>query len=203
MDRLRASLTAGLASNLRADRAARTFGAWRAALVAGAAVVLFVAGFATARFAPQWTPTQQDASESRDDWRHAVAAYMKLYTADTLSEVPTDPALQVASLKPLGERLGTSLSPERIDIAGLPFKRAELLSYDKAPLAQLAYLDPQAGPVLFCIIADSRPDAPVSNANVDGFATSSWAKDGRGFMVIGRMPAERAAAIAGQLVQRF
>lgn len=201
-DRLRAFLTTALAAKGRADQTARTFKSWRAALVAGAAAVLFIGGFATGRFAPPWE-SRQEANEGRDDWRQAVADYMKLYTADTLNAGSVDPASQVASLKTLGERLGTTLSPERIAVAGLPFKRSELLSYDKAPLGQLAYLDSETGPVLFCIIADSRPDAPVSNANVDGFATSSWAKGGRGYMVIGRMPAEKAAVIAGQLVQRF
>jgi anti-sigma factor RsiW len=202
MDRLRASLAAPLASNLGPEQASRTAKAWRIAQVAGAAAVLFIGGFAAGRFAAPSAPTQV-ASESRDDWRQAVANYMDLYTADTLREGSVDPALQAASLKALGDRLGTTLTPERIAIAGLPFERSELLSYEKAPLGQLAYLDPQAGPVLFCIIADSRPDAPVSNANVDGFATSSWAKGGRGYMVIGRISAEKVAAIAGELVQRF
>ena len=145
----------------------------------GVAAVLFIGGFAAGRFAPQWQP-QPEASENQDDWRHAVAQYMALYTADTLSDEPTDAASQAASLKSLGERLGTALNPERIAVAGLPFKRSQLLSYDKAPLGQLAYLDPQAGPVLFCIIADSRPNARVSNAVIDGFATSSWAKEDAG-----------------------
>ena len=197
MDRLRASLAA-----LPADRRQMAIKPWLAALAAAMAAVFFIGGFAAGRFAPTGTPTQE-ASESRDDWHHAVAAYMALYTADTLRHAPGDAASQAAGLTALGERLGLSLTPENVAVAGLPFKRTELLSYDKAPLGQLAYLDPEAGPVLFCIIADARPDAPVSNAAVDGFATSSWAKGGRGFMVIGRLPAARAAAIAGQLREQL
>lgn len=197
MARLRASLAA-----LPADRPQKAMKPWIAAVAAAAAAVFFIGGFAAGRFAPLGTPTQE-AGESRDDWRHAVAAYMALYTADTLSHAPGDAASQAAELTALGERLGLSLTPDNVAVAGLPFKRTELLSYDKAPLGQLAYLDPEAGPVLFCIIADARPDAPVSNAAVDGFATSSWAKGGRGFMVIGRLPAARAAAIAGHLRQQL
>jgi anti-sigma factor RsiW len=202
LDRLRASLAASEAQDPPSASTARAVRPTMRALVAGAAIALFLVGFAVGRLTPPWASTEE-AEQGHDDWRQAVAQYMALYTPDTFASAASDPAAQTADLAALGGKLGAALTPERIAVPDLPFKRAEILTYDRAPLGQLAYLDPRSGPVLFCIIADSRPDAPISGATVGGFATASWAHGGRGFMVIGRLPSQRIAQIAGELAPRF
>jgi len=202
LDRLRASLDVAEASGRRS----RTIGEWvnlaTRAVIASVAIVLFLAGFLVGRFAPVWPLAQQEQPD-RDDWLRAVARYMSLYTVDTFALSPADPTVQSAELGAVGAKVGAPLTPERVAVADLTFKRAEILSYDNAPVAELAYLDPISGPALFCIIADARPDAPISRSTMQGFATASWAHGGRGFIVIGRLAPQKVAEIAGDLAGRF
>jgi anti-sigma factor RsiW len=202
LDRLRASLAAAPAREASPAGKARVSWPRRRALAAALAVAVFLAGLAAGRLAPPW-PSRQTVEENREDWRDAVAQYMSLYTADTFASAADDPAARAADLTALGQKLGVALTPDRVALSDLTFERAELLSYDQAPLGQLAYLDAREGPVLFCILSDSRPDAPVDRVELRGFAAASWAHGGRGFMVIGRLPAERIAQLATGLAQRF
>jgi hypothetical protein len=96
-----------------------------------------------------------------------------------------------------------ALTPERIALANLQFKGAQIFSYDGAPLGQLGYLDPATGPVLFCIIRDAEADAPIKAETREGFAVASWARAGRGYMLIGRLPVNQMAELANSLERRF
>lgn len=161
-------------------------------LAAAAAIVLFCLGVAVGRYGP-------DALRG-EDWRQAVAEYMSLYTPETFAGLP---APRQEELAPLNARLGLDLSLERVALGNLQFKGAVIFAYDDAPLGQLAYLDAATGPVLFCIIRDARPDAAVEEGKRAGFHYASWARAGRGFMLIGRLPAAETAALADELRRRF
>ena len=54
----------------------------------------------------------------------------------------------------------------------------------------------------FCEYLEHRT-LPLTAENLRGFATASWAKDGRGFMVIGAAPAQRIEALARALRERL
>ena len=196
-------LKASLASLGPAAAPRPAFWSMPRSLAAGVAVAVFLAGFGLGRFAPHPAPEVQVAEPVGEDWRDAVAEYAALYTHETFANAPADDSARGAELKTLGAKLGIDLSPERTRIDNLAFKTATLLAYDGAPLGQLAYSDAQAAPVLFCIIADSRPDAPLVNEARGNFALTTWAHEGRGYMVIAHLPADRIAEIAGQLSQRF
>jgi anti-sigma factor RsiW len=198
LERLRASLAAASSPASPAGTSARVMTPTRRVIASGFAIALFLAGFAAGRLGGT-----QEAAENHENWHQAVAEYMSLYTADTFAGAPSDPAVQAASLNAVGLKIGTALTPERVAVPNLPFKLAILLTFETAPLGELVYLDPQNGPVLFCIIAKSQPDAPVRAATMAGFATATWAHDGRGFMVIGRLPEQKIADIANDLVRRF
>jgi anti-sigma factor RsiW len=198
LERLRASPAASDAPASPARRAASAMTPARLAVAAGVAIALFFLGFAAGRQAGR-----EEVAENRETWHQAVVEYMSLYTSETFAAVPTDPAIQAANLNAVGVKIGATLTPERIAVPDLPFKLAILLAFDKAPLGELVYLDPQTGPVLFCIIAKSQSDAPVRAATMSGFATAAWAHDGRGFMVVGRLPPQRIAEIADDLARRF
>jgi anti-sigma factor RsiW len=161
-------------------------------LAAAAAIVLFCLGVAVGRYGL--------GSLRGEDWRQAVADYLSLYTTDTFAGLP---APQQEELAPLNARLGLDLSLGRLALGNLQFKGAVIFAYDEAPLGQLAYLDAATGPVLFCIIRDARPDAPVEEGKRAGFHYASWARAGRGFMLIGRLPASETAALADELRRRF
>jgi anti-sigma factor RsiW len=205
VQRLQASLAAIMATKERDAapvRAGLTLSARRVA--AAAAILLFCAGFAIGRYAPLWSTGSPEiassASDKDEDWRQAVAEYMSLYTPDTFA---TEPASQEKELTALGAKLGLALPPERVALADLQFKGAQIFSFQGAALGQLGYVDPGTGPVLFCIIRNFEPDAAMKAEKRGDFAVVSWARTGRGYMLIGKLPAVQMAELANSLEKRF
>lgn len=201
LERMKASLAELDARRMVSPRPA--FGAYAKGLAAALAVAVFLAGFGVGRFAPQQEPEVSVANQTREDWRDAVAEYANLYTSETFAKAPADAPTQSAELQALAVKLGVDLSADRTKLDNLSFKAAFLLAYDGAPLGQLAYTGPDGAPVLFCVIADARPDAKPTNETRNGFALTSWARSGRGYMVIARRPEQQVAAIASELARRF
>jgi anti-sigma factor RsiW len=173
--------------------------------VAAAAVALILLGWAIGRYTPlgpHLEPASVAAAPEQDpeDWRQAVADYMSLYSAETLAAVPSGGE---ATLPLLSDRLGVPLNAASVALPKLTFKRAQMLAYDGAPLGQVAYLDEADRPAAFCIIRNGAADAPVTTGEDGGLALASWARGGRGYVVIGRFSPERAAALANTLALRF
>jgi anti-sigma factor RsiW len=125
---------------------------------------------------------------------------MTLYTPETFGGAAT--ATLRHDLEAMSERLGVPLDPEKLSVAGLSPRRAEALQYEGAPLGQIGYLEGKI-PVAFCVFRDGESDAPLTIASRSGFATASWAKGGRGFMLIGDLPADRIEALARVLQERI
>jgi anti-sigma factor RsiW len=203
--RLEAALAAHIQRQERPPTSVRNSLTTRAArLAAAAAVAVFCAGVAIGRFGPSWYASSPEsaapAGDQDEDWRQAVAEYMALYTPDTFA---TEPASQEKALAALGAKIGLSLTPERIALANLQFKGAEIFAFRGAPLGQLGYVDPKTEPVLFCIIRDSEPDAAMKAESRGEFAVASWARSGRGYMLIGRLPVDQVAELADTLGKRF
>jgi anti-sigma factor RsiW len=169
-----------------------------------AAVILFCAGIVVGRvwptgpaLAPQ---TAGLAGDHDEDWRQAVAEYMNLYTADTFSMAAESVG---GGLSMVGAKVGLNLTPERVALAKLQFRGARIFAFHGDPLGQLGYIDPTTGPVLFCIIGDSEPDAGMKAEMRGGLAVASWARAGRGYMLIGRLPVDKMAELADSLERRF
>ncbi len=140
--------------------------------------------------------SRADAPDESSEWRAVVAEYIALYTSDTLAgPTPSDEA-QSAQLGRLDDKLGISLSPEAISLPGIEFKRAQLLQYDDKPLAQIAYLDPETGPLALCIVRSNvggkEPDVEGRN----GMNVVYWSDATHAFMLIGRIPIDRMQELA-------
>jgi anti-sigma factor RsiW len=178
----------------QAPPARRTAKTWRAVAVGLCALALLFMGWGLARLYPA-------SSESDDDWRRSVADYVSLYTAETFAH-PPDAATSRAALDQLSETLGLPLSPASIALPNLTFRRADLLTYDGAPLGQIAYIDAD-GPIVFCIIRNDEKDAPVKTEKHEDLVIASWAHGRRGYLVAGRTSRERIAALAETLSARF
>ncbi|MGO7207735.1 anti-sigma factor, partial [Rhizobium ruizarguesonis] len=88
------------------------------------------------------------------------------------------------------------LSPEAVSLPGIDFKRALLLQYDGKALAQVAYLDPETGPMALCIVrSDAGPKAPDLESR-KGMNVVYWSNGTHAFMLIGHAAADRMTAIA-------
>lgn len=203
-DRLEAMLDAqpGAAAR-KVRRPSRT--AW---IAAAAAILLFAAGIGLGSLIRPLAPppaqtVAEDTAEGGEDWRQAVAVYLSLYTAETLASLPDDDALRMRQLAAVSDKLGLTLTPERVALPALQFKRAQLLDYEGEALAQLAYLDPEFGPVAFCIIAEGDESEAQRTERRLGMNIVYWADRGYYFMLIGRAPAEQLRPLADRLAERI
>jgi len=153
--------------------------------------------------AAAWVALSLGLLRERQDWRTAVVEYTNLYTNETFSPLNPDASLQAIELSALGARVGVNLTPESVALPGLRFTVAFMLSYNGAPLGVVAYVDPSGEPVALCIIANDAPDAPMRSERRDNLSLAWWSRGGRSRLVIGRIPVERAVALAQTLEKRI
>ena len=165
-------------------------------LAAGIVIGLLAAGAAAWVAVSFWLPSEQE------DWRSEVAEYTNLYTRETFSPLNPDAGLQSAELSAIGAKVGAHLTPENVALPGLRFTTAFMLSYNGAPLGVVTYVDPSGEPVLLCNIANDAPDARRSERR-DNQSLAWWSRGGRSRLVIGRIPEERAVALAQTLEKRI
>ena len=131
-----------------------------------------------------------------------MAEYTNLYTNETFSPLNPDLPLQAVELSAVGARVGADLTPDNMALPGLRFTVAFMLAYERLPLGVIAYVDPEGAPVLLCIIANKAPDAAMRSERRGDLSLASWSRDGRSYLVIGRMPEERAVTLAQTLEKR-
>jgi anti-sigma factor RsiW len=150
-----------------------------------------------------WIALSLAPSGAKEDWRSAVEQYTNLFTHETFSPLNPDASLQANELAFVGARVGAHLTPDDVALTGLRFTVAFMLAYGGSPLGAIAYVDTVGEPVLLCIIANQPPDAPTRSERRDDLSLASWSRGGRGYLVIGRIPEERAAALAQSLEGRI
>ncbi|WP_283195355.1 anti-sigma factor [Rhizobium sp. AN80A] len=142
---------------------------------------------------------QLAATDENSEWRATVAEYIALYTPETLAGPVPSLASQQAQLAAVEARLGLSLSPEAVALSGIDFKRAMLLQYDDKPLAQLAYLDPETGPLALCIVRSDDGARPPNVEARKGMNVIYWSDKTHAFMLIGHASLERMKVLAGDV----
>jgi anti-sigma factor RsiW len=130
------------------------------------------------------------------EWRAVVAEYLGLYTTDTLGAPAGDRAAQVAQLDQVGSKLGMVLTPETVAVPGADFRRAQLLEYDGKPLAQIAYLDPEDGPMALCIVPWQAGAKEPDIERRHGMNVVYWSDATHAFMLIGHSTADRLKTMA-------
>jgi anti-sigma factor RsiW len=192
-------------AGVRDRHGAASSGRRRLAAIA-AAIAIFAAGAAVGTVLPSiraGAPTQVAEPAPPPNWRQVVAEYQTLTTVETLSVIADSPAVLADELSAVGARLALDLSPEKLALPHLYLKRAELLEFRGRPLAQLAYLSGDHGPMAFCIIANGRPDAGLAFEQREGSNIVFWTRGGLGYMLIGHAPRGTLEALAGELESRL
>jgi anti-sigma factor RsiW len=128
---------------------------------------------------------------------------MGLYTNETFAFDDSSLSSEEKKLSAIGEKLNLRLAPETLTISGLRLRTAQLLSYDGAPLAEIVYVDAHGAPVLFCVFGGARADAEAHSERRGDLSLTSWTSDGRSYLVIGRLPEQQIAYLAGVFEKRF
>lgn len=171
----------------------------RRALV-GAIAASVVAGIFLGRIGFDWF---EEDGEGPDEWRGLVAQYMSLYDVQTLSGVLPTAAEQAAELSDINRRLDMRMTSEQLDFDDLDYKRAQVLAYDGKPLAQILYLDPDSGPLAFCIVRSDGKPAPMRTEQRNGMTVVHWADGSHALMLIGHAPETRMLDLAEALIDRL
>jgi anti-sigma factor RsiW len=134
-----------------------------------------------------------------ENWREAVAQYHKLYSDRTLAGIPDNPPGGVAELARVGGELGLKLSMAWLDAPGVAYRRAQLLSVEDTPLAQIALATPEGRALAYCI---RRLDAPAEGPRLEtraGLPVAHWTAGGYGFLVVGPVSGEAMQRIGSAL----
>ena len=174
--------------------------------IAAALAAILLAGVAIGYFAGRITAPQSAEEElagTPEEWREAVSQYLTLYTADTLADLPGDPALRDRQLAMLGSRLGIPLVASAVALPDLTFKRAQIFDYEGKPLGQIAYADATGEPVALCILKQKLPDEGLATEERHGINIVYWSKAGRGYLLAGRQSPERLRTMAAEVARRL
>lgn len=134
---------------------------------------------------------------STQNWVDTVASYQALYVTETLAGKLQSPEVTQTVLTRAENLLGVDLQGV-LDIDGLTFKRAQMLSLDGAPLVQMAYLDAQGQPFAFCLTARNTDDQADQSRMSFDLATASWIENGVGFVLVGGQDGETTREIAAK-----
>ncbi len=191
LERLRAAIP-GAEAELPALRKRGSFG-WLE-LAAGLAIGFLIAAAAS------WV---MGSHGEQDDWRQAVVEYMELYTPDTFVLANPDSAAEARQLQAVSAKVGVDFTPDKLAVPGLRYRTAFNLSYDGAPLAEIAYTHAGGEPVLFCVIANGESDAPPRTVAREGLSYVAWSRGGRSYMFVAHMPEQQVADLAQTLAARF
>jgi anti-sigma factor RsiW len=145
----------------------------------------------------------RSSADRTRDWRHAVADYQTLYATSTLASIASDIDAKRHELAAAGTALGLPIKFDALQVAGLEFKRAQILQFGGQPLIQFAYLDQGGIPISFCVLRTGDADSAVRTDTIGGLAAVIWNENGYSFIIVGAAPMENlkqaALALAGQL----
>ena len=174
---------------------------WR--LLAAAAVLLavFAGGLFSSQFVhlPGEKTQTADGSWSKKGWRAAVAEYQSLFITQTLQNAGADEQERSADIHSVSSYLGIDLTVDKVSVAPLELKRADVLKFSGKRLVQMAYLANGKTPVSFCIIKGKRKPHELAQEQRLGLNIVYWDTEDFGFMVIGDVPKDELDEIARKL----
>ena len=95
-------------------------------------------------------------------------------------------------MQAVSAKVGVDLTPDKVAVPGLRYRTAFNFSYDGAPLAEIAYTEAGGAPVLFCVIANGKPDAPPRTVAREGLSYVTWSRGGKSYMFVAHMPEQQS-----------
>ena len=155
-----------------------------------------LAGAAGSRLVP-WTDAP--TTEGEGAWRAAMATNLDLTTSQALAGLPRNAASLASDLIRVGGEVGVVLNANRVSLPGRAISRVDLYYFEGAPLAQVAYFDPENGPIAFCVLSRKGTAKPPGAERREGMNLVAWSSSTHAFMVAGRAPPEVLQDLAAQL----
>jgi anti-sigma factor RsiW len=123
---------------------------------------------------------------STPQWQQQAASYHELYSTDTLAGLVATEAMQQEQMAAVSKAIGKEMSVAQINAGpDFEFKRAQLLGFNKKPLAQIAYASKQGAPFALCIFADGAAKIQQpSFKRVGKIDTATWSDGTHTYLVL-------------------
>jgi anti-sigma factor RsiW len=124
--------------------------------------------------------------QSTQAWQQQAASYHELYSTDTLAGLAATEAMQQDQMAAVSKALGKEMSVAHINAGpDFEFKRAQLLGFNKKPLAQIAYASKQGAPFALCIFADGAEKTKEPTFKRMGkIDTATWSDGTHTYLVL-------------------
>lgn len=136
-------------------------------------------------------------ADAAPDWRTEVAHYQALYTTDTIDAIDLAPGEAEMQVDRAAAQVGAKVpTTELAALDGLSLRRAQVLGFEGAPLAQIVFAHSSGAPVALCMIRTGDSEAMRLGERLN-MASADWAVDGVEYLLIGDIdPADMAAQAA-------
>ena len=166
--------------------------------VSGAIAAMFVLGFLVGFMVDNLVVEQ---SKARDNWVSMVANYQGMYWKDTLPDNEASIKLQQKTSQRLSTYFSKHISIPDLKDFGAPFKRGQILHYQKHPLAQLVYLYKDKQPLALCMISrESLSDQELINMQSYGreFGQNyvAWVDETFAYVLVGDIPPKKLKEVS-------
>jgi hypothetical protein len=209
-ERLQSMLAALRIAPAETHRRLATGFRYRRVAVLGAVLLgVFVAGIGFDRLLQyglrnDWPFGDGELFEASGEWRQAVADDIALLSEAALATTtPENPALRAEELERVAQSLDVKITPQQIDLPKAEIKRARIVEYEGIAIGQIAYLDPDFGPLALCIMRSAEADPAIRTEERSGFNIAYWSGGGLAYMLIGRNPAVDLQELARSLADRL
>lgn len=138
-------------------------------------------------------------------WYERVALMARLYNASTFAVTEAEPALLAQELRYVVREGALPIVPAQLANSEYDLVRAQMLSFEDAPLAQFVYLNPFADPIMLFMaeVPNELPtsdQAPLESATPFSFNTGdlngmTWTARGFRFAILGPVPASQVEGV--------
>jgi anti-sigma factor RsiW len=124
--------------------------------------------------------------QSAPEWQQQAASYHELYSTDTLAGLAATDAMQQDQIAAVSKAIGKEMSVAQVSAGpDFEFKRAQLLGFNKKPLAQIAYASKAGAPFALCIFADGATKTKEPTFKRMGkIDTATWSDGSHTYLVL-------------------
>ncbi|MDG1368864.1 MAG: hypothetical protein P8Q48_01190 [Paracoccaceae bacterium] len=138
-------------------------------------------------------------ADAAPDWRVEVAHYQALYTPETINAINLAPGEAEAQVGRAAAQIGANVPlAELAAHDGLELRRAQVLGFEGAPLAQIVFAHSSGTPVALCLIRTGGKEQLAMGERLN-MASADWAVDGIEYLLIGDISAADMAAHATRI----
>ncbi|MDA8479977.1 hypothetical protein NNO04_14855 [Citrobacter sp. Awk 4] len=144
-------------------------------------------------------PLNSEQSEN-EHIRDLEAQYMALYSAETLLDMDSSAPVLQRGIARVAQDIGLQLREQQLELHGAELKMVRMLRYDAMPIAQIAWVHVDYGPMALCISPQEDGNSTeITREKRHSMNIAWWSRKGYQFVLIGRNPESQLQKSARQL----